>query len=67
MILIRSLRLDTGENISALKPRAAKALGCPAREIREMKLVKRSLDARKKNDIHYVCSCLLYTSPIPRD
>ena len=56
MILIRSLRLDTGENISALKPRAAKALGCPAREIREMKLVKRSLDARKKNDIHYVCS-----------
>ena len=56
MILIRSLRLDIGENISALKPRAAKALGCPAREIREMKLVKRSLDARKKNDIHYVCS-----------
>ena len=56
MILIRSLRLEAGEDISALLPRAAKALGCPAREIGELKLIKRSLDARKKNDIHYVCS-----------
>ena len=56
MILIRSLRLEPGEDISALGPRAAKVLGCPAREIRELKLIKRSLDARKKTDIHYVCS-----------
>ncbi len=56
MILIRSLRLEPREDISALGPRAAKVLGCPAREIRELKLIKRSLDARKKTDIHYVCS-----------
>lgn len=56
MILIRSLRLEVGEELSALKGKAARALGCKAREIRECKLVKRSLDARKKNDIHYVCA-----------
>ena len=56
MILIRSLRLEVGEEFSALKGKAAKALGCKAGEIRELKLVKRSLDARKKNDIHYVCA-----------
>ena len=51
MILIRSLRLEVGEELSALQGKAAKALGCKAGEIRELKLVKRSLDARKKNDI----------------
>ena len=56
MILIRSLRLEVGEELSALQGKAAKALGCKAGEIRELKLVKRSLDARKKNDIHYVCA-----------
>ena len=56
MILIRSLRLEVGEELSALRGKAAKALGCKAGEIRELKLVKRSLDARKKNDIHYVCA-----------
>ena len=43
MILIRSLRLEPGEDISALGPRGAKVLGCPAREIRELKLIKLSL------------------------
>ena len=56
MILIRSLRLEVGEELSALKGKAARALGCKPGEIRELKLVKRSLDARKKNDIHYVCA-----------
>ena len=56
MILVRSLRLEVGEDFSALQGKAAKALGCKAGEIRECKLVKRSLDARKKNDIHYVCA-----------
>lgn len=56
MILIRSLRLEAGEDVSALRGKAAKALGCKSGEIRQWKLVKRSLDARKKNDIHYVCA-----------
>ena len=45
MILIRSLRLEVGEELSALQGKAAKALGCKAGEIRELKLVKRSLEA----------------------
>ena len=56
MILVRSLRLEVGEDLSALQVKAAKALGCKSGEIRQWKLVKRSLDARKKNDIHYVCA-----------
>ena len=56
MILIRSLRLEAGEDFSILQGRAARVLGCKPGEIRELKLVKRSLDARKKNDIHYVCT-----------
>jgi len=56
MILIRKLRLNTGEDISALRKQAAKKLRIDAKDILELKLVKKSLDARKKDDIHYVCS-----------
>ena len=56
MILVRSLRLELGEELSALKGKAAKALSCKPGEIQALELVKRSLDARKKNDIHYVCA-----------
>ena len=59
MILLRALRLEEGEALSALREKAAKKLRVPAREILEWKLVKRSLDARKKNDIHYTCSVAL--------
>ena len=56
MILVRELRLMPGEGRDALRERAAKKLGVRPGEIREARLVKRSLDARKKDDIHYVCS-----------
>ena len=56
MILVRDLRLMPGERPEALKERAAKKLGLRPGTIRAAKLVKRSLDARKKDDIHYVCS-----------
>ena len=56
MILVRGLRLMPGEGRDKLKARAAKKLGVRAEEIAELRLVKRSLDARKKDDIHYVCS-----------
>ena len=59
MILLRALRLEEGEALSALREKAAKKLRLPAREILEWKLIKRSLDARKKNDIHYTCSVAL--------
>ena len=56
MILLRDLRLAPGEDMDALERRAAKKLGLRPGEIRAAKLVRRSLDARKKDDIHYVCS-----------
>ncbi len=56
MIIVRNLRLETGEDISLLRSKAAKKLRVPETEIGEIYPVKRSLDARKKNDIHYNCS-----------
>ena len=56
MILVRNLRLAPGEEADALRAAAAKKLRVGEREIKELRLVKRSLDARKKNDIHYVCA-----------
>ena len=56
MILVRNLRLTPEQPLDALRGPAAKKLRIPEREIKELKLVKRSLDARKKSDIHYVCA-----------
>ena len=56
MILVRNLRLDPGEELSLLPLRAAKKLGVGAEDLLQTRLVRRSLDARKKDDIHYVCS-----------
>lgn len=56
MILVRNIRLAPDEDAAALKPRAAKKLRTAENEITALKLVKRSLDARRKDDIHYVCS-----------
>ena len=54
--LVKNLRLGVGEDIGALRKRAAKVLKIKESDIKDISLVKRSLDARKKNDIHYVCS-----------
>ena len=56
MILIRNLRLETGEAHEALKAKAAKKLRIPEARITDWRLVKKSLDARKKDDLHYVCA-----------
>ena len=59
MILIRDLRLGPDESAEALLPRAAKRLRLPPEKIESWKLVKKSLDARKKDDLHYVCAVAL--------
>ena len=56
MILVRSLRLEPGEELSALRTKCAQKLRIDEGELLTVQPVKRSLDARKKNDIHYVCS-----------
>ena len=59
MILLRSLRLEEGEALGALKKKAAGKLGLPEKEILSLHPVKISLDARKKSDIHYNCAVAL--------
>ena len=59
MIILRGLRLEVGEDMSLLKAKAAKKLRVPEGDIADICPVKRSLDARKKNDIHYTCSAAL--------
>ena len=54
MILIRNLRLAPGEKETKLAQLAARALRIDPSDLREVKIIKKSLDARKKHDIHYV-------------
>ena len=59
MIQIRNLRLEPGEPLEALPLKAAKQLRIGRGRILCWKLRKRSLDARRKDDIHYICTLLL--------
>ena len=54
MILIRDLRLAPGEKEARLKTLAAKALGVPPSELAELKIVKKSLDARRRGGVHWL-------------
>ena len=54
MIRLRNIRLEPVENEEKLLRRAAKKLRLPEEEIRALTILKKSLDARKKSDLHYV-------------
>ncbi len=56
MILVRNLRLDPGQSTDKLKAKAAREMHLPVFAIKSMKITKRSLDARKKSDIHWLYS-----------
>ena len=56
MILVRKLRLMPGEEQSELKRKAAARLRIKPEDVTELRIVKRSLDARRKDDIHYIYS-----------
>ena len=56
MILIRNLRLDPGEDEKKIRRLAAKSLRVDEAAVEEFRIVRKSLDARKKNDIHWVYS-----------
>ncbi len=51
MIRLRNLTLSLDEEEACLRDRAEKALGCPVSRLR---IVRRSVDARKKSDVHFV-------------
>ncbi len=56
MILIRNLQLEPGEDESVLAVRAAEKAGVDPGRLLNIRLIRKSLDARKKEDIRYVCS-----------
>ena len=54
MVRISNLILPPEGDPSLLKKRAAKALGVPVGKIHRCVPVRQSIDARKKNSVHYV-------------
>ena len=56
MLTISNLRLPVGAGEAELKEKAAKALGVRPEDIVELTLTRQSIDARKKQDVHLVCS-----------
>lgn len=65
----RDIRILPGQSIEILPGKAAKKLGIPAASTGSWRITRRSLDARKKNDIHYSCTVELFekgeTMPVP--
>ena len=58
MILINNVNLKLETDFSNLKPIAAKLLKTDENNIIKAKLYRKSVDARKKNDVHFCCSVL---------
>ena len=60
MLEISNLRLPLDAGLShgedLVRRRIAKAIGCEPLRIADMRLLKRSVDARKKNDVHFVAT-----------
>lgn len=56
MIRINDLKLPLNATEGKLLKKASRALGVPVEEIHEVHMFRRSLDARKKDNIHYVCA-----------
>jgi len=54
MIQIGNLPLPLGGDMEQLKKRAAKALGVRPGTLGELRIVRQSIDARNKSDVHYV-------------
>ena len=61
MILLRNVKLYPDESEELLADKAAKLLHLRKSEIKSLRINKKSLDARKKNDIHYRYALALET------
>ncbi|MCI6398002.1 MULTISPECIES: FAD-dependent protein [Lawsonibacter] len=56
MIRIQNIILPIDGGQELLRARAAGLLGLPPGQIQALSLARQSIDARKKNDVHYVCT-----------
>ena len=56
MLQISNLRMDVGDGPQQLRQKAARMLDVAPADILELSLTRQSIDARKKQDVHLVCS-----------
>ena len=56
MIRITNVKITLDESLRPLTPVAARLLGVKENEITSVKLLKKSVDARDKGDVHFVCT-----------
>ena len=59
MIKISNLKLKPDQEVEVLKSQAAKLLHLSVKDIEEFQILKKSLDARKKENLFYNCSVLI--------
>ena len=67
MLKISQIKRNAEKGEQGLKHAAAKELRIREEEIQNLRICKRSLDARKKPELYYVYTCLLYTSDAADD
>lgn len=58
MLLINNVNLPLDTDFSDLKPYAARALKIDTSAVESARLYRKSVDARKKNELHFCCSML---------
>jgi uncharacterized protein len=58
-IIINNIKLPLEENIDALKINSAQKLNVNISDIKDFRIVKESIDSRKKNNIHLVYSVMV--------
>lgn len=59
MIIINNINLPLNTDFSDLKPVISKYLKVDISEITEARLYRKSVDARRKNDVHFCCSAVV--------
>lgn len=59
MIILRNVKFNIDTDFGFLENATAKVLGIAAENIKSVKLHKKSLDCRKRNDIHFLCSLIV--------
>ena len=62
MIVVNNLKLRPGESEKRLQKMAAQELGMKTEDFTSFTIYKKSLDARRKNDIHFVYAVALTTN-----
>ena len=55
-VRIANVKIALNDAGAPLQRLAAKILNIPVQEIADVKLVKKSVDARDKGDVHFVCT-----------